>query len=112
MQPLPPAAYDVAAKASPQGFCSMPKPQPAGARPRPASCHVATVSKQSKFFDQPMIVVVNAMLAEYLRTSSIGFLLHSRKIANILRLRDIADSSKRNTSGNFRLREIAIPRTE
>ena len=74
--------------------------------------HAQRVGWAGKFFDQPMIVVVNAMLAEYLRTSSIGFLLHSRKIANILRLRDIADSSKRNTSGNLQLREIAIPRKE
>jgi hypothetical protein len=45
MQPLPSAACDVAAKvALLQGFYSMPKPLPAGARPRPASCHVATVS--------------------------------------------------------------------
>ena len=37
---LPPAACDVAAKvALLQGFYSMPKPLPAGARPRPASCH-------------------------------------------------------------------------
>ena len=77
-----------------------------------ASTACPRVGWAGKFFDQPMIVVVNAMLAEYLRTSSIGFLLHSRKIANILRLRDIADSSKRNTSGNSRLREIAIPRKE
>ena len=48
MQPLPPAACDVAAKvALLQGFYSMPKPLPAGARPRPASCRVATVSHDS-----------------------------------------------------------------
>ena len=47
MQPLPPAACDVDAKAALQGFCSMPRPLPAGARPRPASCRVATVSHDS-----------------------------------------------------------------
>ena len=47
MQPLPPAACDVAAKAALQGFCSMPKPLPAGARPRPASCHIATACLQT-----------------------------------------------------------------
>ena len=47
MQPLPPATCDVAAKAALQGFCSMPKPLPAEARPGSAYCHVATVSHDS-----------------------------------------------------------------
>jgi hypothetical protein len=64
MQPLPPAACDVAAKvALLQGFYSMPKPLPAGARPRPASCHVATVSHNEVFFRLDVVESVEVCCA-------------------------------------------------